>query len=43
MEVFKHNQPIIGFMANAKKFAFLSIVLVVSSLGLLAIKGLNWY
>jgi len=42
MEVFKHNQPIIGFMANAKKFAILSITLVVLSLGLLMTKGLNY-
>jgi len=42
MEVFKHDQPIVGFMANAKKFAILSITLVVFSLGLLAIKGLNY-
>lgn len=42
MEVFKHNQPIIGFMSNAKKFAILSVTLVIISLGLLATKGLNY-
>ncbi len=42
MEVFKYNQPIIGFMANAKKFGILSISLVVISLGLLMFKGLNY-
>ncbi len=42
MEVFKYNQPIIGFMANAKKFAILSLSLVIISLGLLFFKGLNY-
>jgi preprotein translocase subunit SecF len=42
MEVFKHNQPIVGFMANAKKFGIVSITLIVLSLGLLATKGLNY-
>ena len=42
MEVFKHNQPIIGFMSNAKKFAILSLTLVIISLGLLFVKGLNY-
>ena len=42
MEVFKYNQPIIGFMANAKKFGILSLTLVIFSLGLLIIKGLNY-
>ncbi|NOZ91155.1 MAG: protein translocase subunit SecF [Epsilonproteobacteria bacterium] len=42
MEVFKHNQPIIGFMKNAKKFAMLSLTLVILSLGLLMTKGLNY-
>jgi len=42
MEVFKHNQPIIRFMANAKKFGILSLTLIVLSLGLLATKGLNY-
>lgn len=42
MEVFKHNQPIVGFMTNAKKFAIFSITLVIISLGLLATKGLNY-
>jgi len=42
VEVFKYNQPIIGFMANAKKFAILSLSLVIISLGLLFFKGLNY-
>ncbi len=42
MEVFKYNQPIIGFMANAKKFAILSLSLVIISFGLLIFKGLNY-
>jgi len=42
VEVFKYNQPIIGFMANAKKFGILSLTLVIFSLGLLIIKGLNY-
>jgi preprotein translocase subunit SecF len=42
MEVFKHNQPIVGFMANAKKFGIVSITLIILSLGLLATKGLNY-
>jgi len=42
MEVFKYNKPVVGFMANAKKFGIFSIVLVVLSLGLLATKGLNY-
>jgi len=42
MEVFKHNQPIIKFMANAKKFGILSMTLIVLSLGLLMTKGLNY-
>ena len=42
MEVFKHDQSIVGFMANAKKFGILSISLVIISLGLLMTKGLNY-
>ncbi len=42
MEVFKHDQSIVRFMANAKKFGILSIALVVISLGLLMTKGLNY-
>jgi len=42
MEVFKHDQEIIGFMANAKKFGLLSMTLIILSLGLLATKGLNY-
>jgi len=42
MEVFNYNKPIVGFMANAKKFAFLSIFLIVASLILLFTKGLNY-
>lgn len=42
MEVFKYNKPIIGFMANAKKFGLFSIILVLLSLGLLFTKGLNY-
>jgi len=42
MEIFKYNQPVIGFMANAKKFAMLSLTLIVFSLGLLLVKGLNY-
>ena len=41
MEVFKYKKSI-GFMANAKKTAFVSIFLVVSSLILLLTKGLNY-
>jgi len=42
MEVFKHDQAIVGFMKNAKKVGFLSVTLVVISLGLLFTKGLNF-
>jgi len=42
VEVFKYNQPIIGFMANAKKFGMLSITLIVLSIALLAFRGLNY-
>ena len=42
MEVFKHDQSIVKFMSNAKKFGFLSITLLVLSLVLLATKGLNY-
>ncbi len=42
MEVFKHNQPIVNFMANAKKFGIVSVTLIVLALGLLATKGLNY-
>ncbi len=42
MEVFKHNQPIVNFMANAKKFGIVSVTLIILSLGLLATKGLNY-
>lgn len=42
MEVFKYNKPIVGFMANAKKFGIFSLVLVILSLGLLFTKGLNY-
>ena len=42
MEVFKYNKPVVDFMANAKKFAFFSIFLVVASLILLFTKGLNY-
>ena len=42
MEVFKYNQPIVGFMGNAKKFGIVSLVLVASSLILLMTKGLNY-
>ncbi len=42
MEVFKHNQPIVDFMANAKRFGILSLTLVILSLGLLMTKGLNY-
>ena len=41
MEVFKYKKAI-GFMANAKKTAFISIFLVVASLALLFTKGLNY-
>ena len=42
MEVFKYNQPIIGFMANAKKVGIFSVVMVLTSLVLLMTKGLNY-
>ena len=42
MEVFKHDQAIVGFMHNAKKFGILSIFLVLTSLVLLMTKGLNY-
>jgi len=42
MEVFKYNKPVVGFMANSRKFGILSVVLVVLSIGLLITKGLNY-
>jgi preprotein translocase subunit SecF len=42
VEVFKYNQPIIGFMANAKKVGIFSVVMVLTSLVLLMTKGLNY-
>ena len=41
MEVFKYKKPV-GFMAVAKRFGILSVVMVVLSLGLLLTKGLNY-
>ena len=42
MEVFKHDQPIIGFMQNAKKVGAFSILMIVASLVLIFTKGLNY-
>ncbi len=42
MEVFRHDQPIIGFMANAKKVGTFSILMVLASIVLIATKGLNY-
>ena len=42
MEVFKHDQPIIGFMQNAKKVGAFSILMIVASIVLIATKGLNY-
>ena len=42
MEVFKHNQAIVGFMQNAKKVGAFSIFMIVASLILLMTKGLNY-
>ena len=42
MEVFKHNQAIVGFMANAKKVGIFSIFMIVASLVLITTKGLNY-
>ena len=42
MEVFRHDQPIIGFMNNAKKVGIFSILMILTSLVLLATKGLNY-
>ncbi len=42
MEVFKHDQPIIGFMKNAKKVGAFSILMIVASIVLIATKGLNY-
>ena len=42
MEVFKHDQPIIGFMQNAKKVGIFSLLMIIISLVLLATKGLNY-
>ena len=41
MEVFKYEKSV-GFMAVAKRFGILSVVMVVLSLGLLFTKGLNY-
>lgn len=41
MEFFRHNTSI-DFMAQRKVAAVLSIILFVVSLGVLAVKGLNW-
>ena len=42
MEVFKHDQSIIGFMQNAKKVGILSLVMIFASVVLIATKGLNY-
>ncbi len=42
MEVFKHNQAIIGFMQNAKKVGAFSAFMIIASLVLLMTKGLNY-
>ena len=42
MEVFKHNQAIIGFMKNAKKVGAFSVFMIIASLVLLMTKGLNY-
>ena len=42
MEVFKHDQPIIGFMQNAKKVGIFSLLMILTSIVLIATKGLNY-
>jgi len=42
MEVFKHNQAVIGFMKNAKKVGAFSAFMIIASLALLFTKGLNY-
>lgn len=42
MEVFKHDQSVVGFMRKAKGFGLLSLALVITSIILIAIKGLNY-
>ncbi len=42
MEVFKHNQAIIGFMKSAKKVGAFSAFMIIASLALLMTKGLNY-
>jgi len=42
MEVFKHDQAVVGFMANAKKVGMLSIFMIVASLVLVMTRGLNY-
>ena len=42
MEVFKHDQAIIGFMKNAKKVGTFSAFMIIASLILLMTRGLNY-
>ena len=42
MEVFKHDQAIVGFMNNAKKVGMFSAFMIIASLVLLMTKGLNY-
>jgi len=42
MEVFKHDQAIVGFMKNAKKVGMFSAFMIIASLVLLMTKGLNY-
>ena len=42
MEVFKHDQAIVGFMKNAKKVGMFSAFMIIASLLLLMTKGLNY-
>ena len=42
MEVFKHDQAVVGFMKNAKKVGIFSIFMIVASLTLIMTKGLNY-
>jgi len=42
MEVFKHDQAVVGFMANAKKVGMFSVFMIVASLVLVMTKGLNY-
>ena len=42
MEIFRPDQPIIGFMKNAKKVGAFSLFMIIASIILIATKGLNY-